>query len=207
MLQSTLINSTLFFIKQIVAGKLLVPRQFQDRLAAVSAFDYSIRADKKYQTRIKMGFVDLELHKKLRGTNKWEKVTLPSSLPPVDFSSRPAATTSSCSPPPGRPGHDYIRDNKRGRGSTGSDSGQNSSKIARQNDDNIDDKTAAEKEESWEKLVEEAVLVSDALNCPSDPKSKNIIDPGMITSVQGTPSKLYPSLDAVQSPILSRRKN
>ena len=98
-----------------------------------------IRADKMYQTRIKMGLVDLELHNKLRGMSKWEKVTLPSSLPPVDLSSRSAATTSS-SPPSGRPGHDYSRDNKMGRGSKGSDSGQNRSKIARQNDD----KTAAE---------------------------------------------------------------
>ena len=55
--------------------------------------------------------------------------------------------------------------------------------------------------------MEEAVLVSDALNSPINLKSKKVIGPEIITSVHGTPSKLYPSLDAVQSPILSRKKN
>ena len=50
-----------------------IPRQFKDRLRAVSEFDYNLRLDKKYQTRIKMGIQDLELHKKLRGTRKMGK--------------------------------------------------------------------------------------------------------------------------------------
>ena len=183
-----------------------IPRQFQDRLSAVSTFDYSLREDKRYQTRIKMGLDDLELHKKLRGTTKWERVPLPSNLPPVDLSSRPAAQLSN-SPPPGRPGHDYS--NKRGRGSTGSDTGENSSKIAKQNSEG-DVNDPAESEESFEQLVEKADLVSEVPSSPSDPKSKKITDPGIITSVQGTPSQMYPSLENYQqSPIISRsgRKN
>ena len=82
-----------------------IPRQFKDRLSAVSEFDYNIRLDKKYQTRIKMGVQDLELHRKLRGTKKWERVTLPRNLPPVDLSSR-STTPVSHSPPPGRPGQE-----------------------------------------------------------------------------------------------------
>ena len=78
-----------------------IPRQFQDRLRAVSEFDYNLRqADKRYQTRIKMGLWDLELRKKLRGTKKWERVSLPSNLPPVDLSSQ-QLTKCSDSPPKG----------------------------------------------------------------------------------------------------------
>ena len=39
------------------------PRQFKNRLRAVSEFDYNLRQDKRYQTRIKMGVMDLELHR------------------------------------------------------------------------------------------------------------------------------------------------
>ena len=76
-----------------------IPRQFQDRLFAISNLDYNIRSDKTYRTRIKMGMQDLELHKKLRGSRKWERVPLPSNLPPVDLSNRPAPVLSD-SPPP-----------------------------------------------------------------------------------------------------------
>jgi hypothetical protein len=179
-----------------------IPRQFQERLAAVSAIDYSLRADKRHQTRIKMGPLDLELHKKLRGTTKWVRVDLPRSLPPVDLSSRQSAPLSH-SPPPGRPGHEDSRDKKRGRVSTGSDSGQNSSKISKQNEASKEDGTA-EVEQSWEKAVEKAVLVSEGVTSPNHNKSEKLIDPGMITSIEGTPSKIYPSLGELQSPILSR---
>ena len=79
------------------------PRQFKDRLRAISEFDYNLRQDRRYQTRIKIGVIDLELHRKLRGTSKWERVNIPDNLPPIDLSSRPA-TQAPKSPPPGRPG-------------------------------------------------------------------------------------------------------
>ena len=190
-----------------------IPRQFQDRLAAVSTIDYNLRADKQFQTRIKMGLNDIELHKKLRGTSRWEKVILPPDLPPVDLSAKPPAQESG-SPPPGRPGHDYTRDNKRGRESTGSDSSQNDTKVAKKSHDtanNIDVTKQAEKDqkkdeesdESFEKLVEKADLVSQGETSSDDGIGKKPNDPGIITSVQGTPKHLC--LEKLQqSPIFSK---
>ena len=181
-----------------------IPRQFQDRLSALSAFDFNLRADKKYQTRIKMGLKDLELHKKLRGTSKWERVPLPDNLPPVDLDARQPSQVSS-SPPPGRPGHDYSRDSKRGRESTGSSDGeQNNAKVAKQiceNPESVGINTEAVNEDSFDKLVEKANLVSEGTS-PSPRRRK---DPGVITSVQGTPSHTKPSLEKFQeSPIISK---
>ena len=115
-----------------------IPRQFNDQLRTIGEFDYSLRLDRKYQTRIKMGLLGLELHKKLRGSSKWEKVTLPKNLPPVDLSGRPVTpATVSQSPPPGRPGHEStLGRDKRGRGSSGSETEQTSSKIAKQSGNN-----------------------------------------------------------------------
>ena len=184
-----------------------IPRQFQDRLSAVSTLDYKIRADKKYQTRIKMGLYDLELHRKLRGSSKWERVALPSDLPPVDLHSRPAQHLSN-SPPPGRPGHDYdySRDsNKRGRESTGSNSDQNVSKVAKQSTDTTEvaNDVTTEHEDSFLKKVEKADLVSEGKSSPGS--AKKVQDPGTVTSVQGTPAKLNPGLLSFhQSPIITK---
>ena len=125
-----------------------------------------------------------------------------SSLPPVDLSNRPTGPSSG-SPPPGRPGHEYTRDNKRGRGSSGSDSGQNSSKVQKQSEE-IDEEIAAETENTLGKVAEKAVLVGEAATSQNNDRPKNVIDPGMVISIQGTPSKIYPSLVDVQSPIISR---
>ena len=181
-----------------------IPRQFQDRLSAISSIDYNIRADKTYQTRIKMGFFDLELHKKLRGSRKWERVPLPSNLPPVDLSSRPAPALSG-SPPPGRPGHQYSRDNtntKRGRDSTGSNVDQNSPKVVKLASE-VDKNNTEEEDESFIQKVEKADLVSEGKNSP-DPREDR--DPGMVTSVQGTPAKLQiqGKFQQQQSPIITR---
>ena len=189
-----------------------IPRQFQDRLAAISSIDYHLRADKQFQTRIKMGLYDLELFKKIRGSSKWEKVVLPPNLPPVDLAAKPPAQISG-SPPPGRPGHHYTRDNKRGRESTGSDAGQNSTKVSKQSHDTSGtdkdlSKNEVESEESFDKLVEKADLVSQGEDNPDDEIGGNLNDPGIITSVQGTPSHLH--LEKLQqSPIISKsgRKN
>ena len=72
-----------------------IPRQFNDTLKAISAIDFNIRQDRQYQTRIKMGLSGLELHKKLRGSRKWEKVALPTNLPPVNLSSRSISESAS----------------------------------------------------------------------------------------------------------------
>ena len=88
-----------------------IPRQFNNALRAISDFDYNLRSDKKYQTRIKIGLMGLELHKKLRGSSKWERVSLPMNLPPVDLNIRPVIAAST-SPPPGRPGHETTKDKR-----------------------------------------------------------------------------------------------
>ena len=178
-----------------------IPRQFQDRLRAISSIDFNIRADKTYQTRIKMGLFDLELHKKLRGSRKWERVPLPSNLPPVDLSSKPAPALSG-SPPPGRPGHQYSRDNintKRGRDSTGSNVDQNSPKVVKLATEVSKDNT--EEDESFSQKIEKADLVSEGRYSPD---SCEVRDPGMITSVQGTPAKLQNQGKFQQSPIIAR---
>ena len=113
-----------------------IPRQFNDRARALAEIDYNIRLDKNFQTRIKMGWTDLELHKKLRGTKKWEKVPLPDNLPPVNLRAKSpsSATVASQSPPPGRPRLQSSRI-KRGRDSSGSETEQTSSKVAKQGED------------------------------------------------------------------------
>ena len=180
-----------------------IPRQFKDRLRAVSEFDYNLRLDKKYQTRIKMGIQDLELHKKLRGTRKWERVALPSNLPPVDLNNRPF-TPVTHSPPPGRPNHECNRE-KRGReSSSGSESAQNVAKLARQvgaDEDNM--KNKADREQTWRETVENAELVSESV-ISGEIVSKSVSDVGSFISVQGTTSKKNPTLEFVQSPIISK---
>ena len=170
-----------------------VPRQFNDTLKAISAIDFNMRQDKQIQTRIKMGLRGLELHKKLRGSRKWERVALPNNLPPVNLSSRPASESSS--PPPGRPRLESCRE-KRGRGSSGSDSDSEKhlSKAARK-----DLEKADVDEEQEEKDHPDP-------GSPVTGQHKNVChDPGSITSIQGTPSKSLSNL-AMQSPILSRSK-
>ena len=160
-----------------------IPRQFNDALRAISAIDYTLREDKKYQTRIKMGLRGLELHKKLRGSKQWEKVSLPGNIPPVDLSSRPVASEST-SPPPGRPRLESSRD-KRVRDSTGSETDQSQPKAAKKDD---------EKEDTIENL---------------EGKSSQTVeqgdDPGNFTSIEGTPAKTLSMNFALNSPILSRK--
>ena len=183
-----------------------IPRQFQDRLRAVSEIDYNIRQSKKYQTRIRMGLQDIELLQKLRGTTKWEIVPLPSNLPPVNLNSQPPPSCSD-SPPVGRPGHDYTNtnDNKRERESSGSDTDQNNSKVAKQNDipKEVDNCSKEKQGKTWAEIVEKADLVREATKNSSE-KIEKFQDPGKITSIQGTPVKLNPTLDYVKSPILTK---
>ena len=153
-----------------------------------------------------MGLYDLELHRKLRGSSKWERVALPNDLPPVNLHSRPAQHLSN-SPPPGRPGHDYdySRDsNKRGRESTGSNSDQNVTKVAKKSTDTAQvENDVTDSEDSFLKKVEKANLVSEGNTSPG--YTVEVTDPGTVTSVQGTPAKLYPGLCSFQqSPIIAK---
>ena len=85
------------------------PRQFQDRLRAVFKVEYDLRQEEKCQTRIKMGYSDLELFKKIKGSGRWIKVNLPKSLPNIDMN--PSSSLGSpLSPAPGTPGKDRNQD-------------------------------------------------------------------------------------------------
>ena len=184
--------------------KTYIPWQFQDRLRAISAFDFELRQDKKFQTRIKMGLNGLELHKKLRGTNsRWERVNLPEDLPPVDMSERPPVCVS-ISPPPGRP----RLSSKRGRGSSGSDNEQSQPKVAKQNEVCNKEKDHSQlmgKKMSFTERVKQANLVSEG---PTSPVKEPRKDQGSFISIQtaGTPNKILDNESSVQSPILSKSK-
>ena len=196
-----------------------IPKEFHERWRAISEFDYNIRLDRKYQTRVKMGWTGLELHKKLRGTGKWERVNLPNNLPPVNLNASlpsPArATPTSQSPPPGRPRHpptppsqspspgrlrhQSSRD-KRERESSGSDSEQINPKVAKQSGEVTDG------ESEWVESVNNANLVTEGTGSPGDRNdSRLVLDPGQITSIQGTPAKAVNPYSHVASPILSSR--
>ena len=183
------------------------PRQFQDCLKTVSSIDKNLSDDKRYQTRIKMGLQGLELHKKLRGTYRWEKVTLPDNLPPVDLSSRPS-TPESFSPPPGRPRLGSTSRDKRGRESSSSESEQNDPKVTKQVDNTdveVVEKTATEK--AFRESVQNANLVSEVATSPVLSKGSKVIpDPGSFTNIQGTPVKSCSANFIFDSPIHSRSK-
>ena len=145
-----------------------------------------------------MGLTDLELWKKERGMNhKWERVVLPRNLPPIDLYS-PVSRFSSSSPPPGRPlGHA----GKRGRESSGSESGQKQSKAAKQ------DGLKGDKVETWSDIVKNANLVSEESTISPLNDGEGLmkrIDFGHISSVQGTPAKTLQVLEYEASPVLSR---
>ena len=145
-----------------------------------------------------MGWQDLELYKKLRGSRKWERVPLPTNLPPVDLSSssRPISDLSD-SPPPGRPGHHYSSSKdsyKRGRNSPGNSEDQNNPKAVKLC-------TEARNVEVDVQEIEKADLVSEGINSPSP---HNGGDPGTVISVQGTPAKLQNMALFQQSPIITR---
>ena len=182
-----------------------IPKQFSDRVRAISEIDYNIRLDKSYQTRIKMGLTDVELHRKLRGTTRWEKVSLPGNLPPVNLRARspPPAALASLSPPPGRPRLQSTRD-KRGRDSSGSETEQNNPKVAKQSEggkDSTEKDSAVDLVKVWMNSVSEATLVTEGSNSPV----KASPDPGLFTSIQGTPAKSLSELTYIQSPILSSK--
>ena len=79
-----------------------IPKEFHSRFEAIRDIANSIRLEEKCKTRIKMGFMDLQLHKKEKLIGKWELVHLPAGLPPVELGLSPKKADSG-SPAPGRP--------------------------------------------------------------------------------------------------------
>ena len=80
------------------------PKQFKDRAKVIKDIEKEIRGDgSQVQTRIKVGLSDLELWKKARdGNHRWQRVTLPRNLPPVDLGMTAGSLDlDAMSPPPG----------------------------------------------------------------------------------------------------------
>ena len=129
----------------------------------------------------------------------------------------PSAALASQSPPPGRPRLHSIRE-KRGRESSGSETEQSSSKVAKQSDvgkaatvtekDPADDtstpKDIPEIETKEPQVDMTGKVVEEESYCPASPDPREARDPGMITSVQGTPVKLQSQGKFLQSPIIAR---
>ena len=127
-------------------------------------------------------------------------------LPPVELDVSPTKLGST-SPAPGRPNQERG-DQKRGRESTGSSSGQNSSKCPRKEAENGD--TNTDQNEEFSDAVEKAVLVSESQNNHENETNSHEpekLDLGIFTSVTGTPNKPKQVNNSVNSPIISRKKS
>ena len=129
---------------------------------------------------------------------------LPRDLPDVELNRLPVQAVSS-SPAPGRPGHEPSC--KRGRESSGSETGQHTPKSQRKDVsetiENIESDKAT-RQKAWRECVENVERVIEGAEDLSFP-NKNA-DHGKFTSVQGTPVKSVSSLDYLASPILSKYK-
>ena len=185
-----------------------IPKEFHDRYDDLAGFEYKLRKLENFQTRIKWGFEDLELHKKVRGSERWEKVALPKELPKVNMNPR---RSLSLSPAPGRPHQsqtqNLARGEKRDRGSPGLTPDQAKQKSLRQ--DGEVDKTEnirSKRSDIWKEIIEKADLVGEATISPTKENQglKSQLDTGLITSITGTPAKAASSELQVFSPIFSK---
>ena len=137
-----------------------IPREFHSRFEAIRDIGNSIRISEKCKTRIKMGYMDLQLHKKEGSQGRWELVPLPSHLPAVELGISPRKPCSG-SPAPGRPGQ--VRVDKRVREhSEGSPSEKLPSKVSRSHE--IEDK-----EEENPKVDDTGKVVEEESYCPASP--------------------------------------
>ena len=183
-----------------------IPAEFQERYFDIREIEYSLRQEQNCHTRIKMGLNDLELSKKMRGSRRWERVTLPSGLAAVDLSKagwtrNSVAASMPESPAPGRPGQDRDRPNKRGRESPGTPPGQSDLKAAREELQAFEENCAKDREEAWKQTIEQADLVGDSRITPTKENEglRRRPDTGIVTSISGTPPQFHH-----KSPILHK---
>ena len=111
-----------------------IPREFHSRFEAIRDIGNELRLTQQCKTRIKMGHMGLQLHRKDRDTGRWQLVQLPAGLPAVELGISPRKPDSG-SPAPGRPGQ--ARAEKRSRDSTGS-LGNNTPKVAKKDSEEVD---------------------------------------------------------------------
>ena len=181
-----------------------IPREFHGRYDDLAGHEYRLRKFENYQTRIKWGYDDLELYKRLRGAEKWEKVALPDDLQKVNMNPR---TSISLSPAQGRPDHSYGRGEKRERGSPSGTPGQANQKSLRQDEEvDLASDIINERTEAWSEILEKADLVGEATITPTKENQglKTQPDTGLITSITCTPAKPTFSIEPQQSPIISK---
>ena len=85
-----------------------IPREFHSRFEAMRNLANVMRFEQRCKTRIKMGNMDLQLHRKDRDNGRWERVQLPAGLPRVQLGISPGLAwpgqPSLGSPAPDRPG-------------------------------------------------------------------------------------------------------
>ena len=183
-----------------------IPKQFYNRFRTISEFEYNLREEEKCRTRIKMGLRDLQLFRKDGPGGKWELVSLPTGLPPVELNSS-SSLAESGSPAPGRPGQSVAE--KRNRDSTGSSTEDNTPKVARKESEVNDSEIVKGKEgdrldrEAWRESLEAANLVGEATISPGKEGGlQRRLDLGAVMSITGTPIKPN-SQDQIGSPIFS----
>ena len=159
-----------------------IPKEYHSRFEAMRDLANRLRLEEDCKTRIKMGYKDLQLHRKDRSTGRWELVPIPVDFPPVNFGTSPEKPMTG-SPAPGRP--EQSRDGKRNRESTGSPD-LLVAKAARKEDtdQNIDTLMSKSDETDPKNVVEEAggdqdttgKVIDEESYCPASPaptKSSN----------------------------------
>ena len=99
-----------------------IPREFHSRFEAMRNLANVMRFEQRCKTRIKMGNMDLQLHRKDRDNGRWQLVPLPTALPSVELGISPSVPAPG-SQAPGRP--QQTRNNNRVMESTDSDEGNN----------------------------------------------------------------------------------
>ena len=148
-----------------------IPKEYHSRFQAIREIGNQLRIEGDCKTRIKMGYRDLQLHKKERNIGKWELVELPASLPPVNFESSPEKVQTG-SPAPGRP--EQGRGGKRNRDSTGSNSGQSAAKAPRAGSEDKRDGVSSIEQEEKAEHVEAGIdttgkVMDEESYCPASP--------------------------------------
>ena len=178
-----------------------IPKEFRSRFEAIRDLGNIIRLEEKCKTRIKMGYMDLQLHKKDSLIGKWELVPLPAGIPPVEVRGSPGKVESG-SPAPGRPGQ--MRSEKRGRQSTGSD-GQGTPKAAKKGkDDRSDTGSGSDLDSNLQDEQAEVMEETGANNLGKDATGK-VVEEESYCPASPAPAKAGSSFP-YSSPIFTKSK-
>ena len=181
-----------------------IPKEYRSRFEAIRDLGNKLRFEEDCKTRIKMGYRDLQLHRKDRSSGKWELVSLPTDFPPLNFGTSPEKVQPG-SPAPGRPEQEQSRGDKRSRESSGS-TGQSSAKSARceeshdhgrESDDNTGEGISSVQKESFNKETGTANPCHDTAGKVIDEESYCPASPAPSKPVQSFP---------YSSPIFSKSK-